>query len=256
MIRICKNCGRSHDTEQFMAFYHNELYCCEGCEVSFEARRVTAENERRQTEAAEAAAEYAREQVEMLKKDLEERKAREEREALLAQCLQVDGVYYSPDKTTLVACSKANRRVNILDGTEEIGEFAFNGCASLKSVTIPASVTEIGESAFMGCKSLRSVKIPASVKKIGRYAFQACDSLANVEIAKGVTEICEYAFSMLPALKIIEIPSSVTEIGDYAFWKCDSLLFLSLLGNPKMGENVFYECPSLNFIVPAPPPAT
>ena len=34
--------------------------------------------------------------------------------------------------------------VEIPDGVEEIGDYAFNGCTSLSSVVIPSSVTEIG----------------------------------------------------------------------------------------------------------------
>lgn len=176
-MAYCENCGRDYNYRDSSASNFSN-FCSRRCENSYNARAAAEENSRRQAEAAEAAAEYARDQAEsarrqeeMLKKDLEERKKREEREALLAQCLQVDGVYYSPDKTTLVACSKANRRVTILDGIEEIGEFAFNDCAFLKSVTIPASVTEIDDKAFLRCKSLESIKIPASVKKIGEWAF-------------------------------------------------------------------------------------
>jgi hypothetical protein len=42
----------------------------------------------------------------------------------------------------------------VRNNVEEIGKFAFGGCTSLKSVTIPKSVTNIGEEAFKDCKSL------------------------------------------------------------------------------------------------------
>ena len=53
----------------------------------------------------------------------------------------------------------------------EIGWYAFEGCSSLKSVTIPNSVTSIGSWAFEDCSSLKSVTIPKSVTEIGEYAF-------------------------------------------------------------------------------------
>ena len=53
----------------------------------------------------------------------------------------------------------------------EIGEDVFNGCKSLKSITIPNSVTKIGFRAFSYCYSLTSVNIPNNVTKIGYRAF-------------------------------------------------------------------------------------
>ena len=44
-----------------------------------------------------------------------------------------------------------------------IGDYAFRGCSSLTSVTIPNSITSIGYEAFRGCSSLTSVTIPNSV---------------------------------------------------------------------------------------------
>ena len=52
-----------------------------------------------------------------------------------------------------------------------IGDWAFENCTSLTSVTIPDSVTSIGEYAFSGCKSLTSITIPDSVTSIGDYSL-------------------------------------------------------------------------------------
>ena len=52
-----------------------------------------------------------------------------------------------------------------------IGGYAFEGCKSLKSVTIPNCVTSIGDRAFYKCTSLRSIIIPNSVTSIGWEAF-------------------------------------------------------------------------------------
>ena len=71
----------------------------------------------------------------------------------------------------------------------DIGFYAFRGCASLTSVTIPNSVTEIGKYAFYDCTSLTNVIIPDSVKIIRGGAFIGCTSLVNLTIPKGCRQI-------------------------------------------------------------------
>ena len=72
-----------------------------------------------------------------------------------------------------------------------IGDYAFDDCIGLTSVTIPNSVTSIGDYAFYGCSSLTSVTIPNSVTSIGDYAFYNCSGLTSVTIGNSVTSIGE-----------------------------------------------------------------
>ena len=65
----------------------------------------------------------------------------------------------------------------------EIGEWAFDDCESLTSITIPGSVTKIGAYAFDWCTGLTSITIPDSVTKIGESAFRGCYNLSE-EIKK------------------------------------------------------------------------
>ena len=66
------------------------------------------------------------------------------------------------------------------DSVTSIGDYAFSGCKSLTSVTIPDSVTAIGDWAFGGCDSLTSVTIPDNVTTIGTGAFDRCSALDEV----------------------------------------------------------------------------
>ncbi|MCD8041192.1 MAG: leucine-rich repeat protein, partial [Clostridia bacterium] len=79
---------------------------------------------------------------------------------------------------------KANTSISgdyaIKEGTIVIADSAFDGCASLTSITIPDSVTFIGESAFRFCTSLTSVMMGNSVTTISEYAFYGCTSLTTV----------------------------------------------------------------------------
>lgn len=86
------------------------------------------------------------------------------------------------------------KSVVISDGTTEIGSKAFYCCTALESVVIE-SVTRIRQYAFCGCESLKSVTIPEGVTTIDSLAFGGCTSLESVTISKGVTTIETSAFS-------------------------------------------------------------
>ena len=73
----------------------------------------------------------------------------------------------------------------------------FNGCTSLRSVTIPEGIIcEIQSNSFYGCSSLTSITIPSSVTWIGEYAFRNCNCLTEI-YCKPVTppSLNEGAFS-------------------------------------------------------------
>ena len=95
--------------------------------------------------------------------------------------------------------------------TRLIADWAFDGCTSLTSVTIPNSVTEIGWRAFEGCTSLTSVTIPNSVTWIASQAFDGCESLTSVTIPNSVTSIGWEAFSYCPSLSTINYTGTMEQ---------------------------------------------
>ncbi len=107
----------------------------------------------------------------------------------------VDGVLFDKSQTTLLECPGGKARCSIPNSVTSIGDYAFEYCTSLTSVTINNSVTSIGDQALSGCTSLTSITIPDSVTCIGWMAFFYCTSLASVTIGSGVTDIEAWAFS-------------------------------------------------------------
>lgn len=139
-----------------------------------------------------------------------------------------------------------------------IGNYAFNNCRDLTSVTIPESVRSIGYAAFDGCNNFREIRIsnieiwcnttkssvpmhdlylngelvtelvvPDMVTVIKRGAFYYCRSLTSIIIPNSVTSIEENAFYGCYNLASIHIPESVMSIGANAFSYCTGELFIN-----------------------------
>ena len=141
-----------------------------------------------------------------------------------------------------------------IDGIEysvmSIGDYAFQSCNGLTSVTIPNSVTSIGDFAFFDCSSLTSITIGNSVKSIGNYAFEGCSNLTSVNIPNSVTCIGRNAFSGCISLPSIGIPNDVTSIENSTFEGCSRLLYV-IIGNSvtSIGNSAFKSCSNLSSIV-------
>lgn len=89
-----------------------------------------------------------------------------------------------------------------------IGEFAFDSCTNLTSVTIPNGTTSIGNQSFLACANLANVMLPDTLTTIGSYAFQYCSSLSNVNIPASVTNIENFAFFLCSGLTNIAVDAS------------------------------------------------
>ena len=132
-----------------------------------------------------------------------------------------------------------------LSNIQHIGNKAFYGCASLRTVIIPESVTFIGNEAFSDCKSLQSITIPDSVTSIDDRAFSGCESLQSVTIPDSVTSIGDCAFWGCKSLQSVTIPDSVTSIGDCAFCGCSSLQSVTIPESVTIIKgNPFSNCPA------------
>jgi len=164
----------------------------------------------------------------------------------------IDGVLFRKADKALISYPAGikSSTYTIPQGIASIGDYAFDSCTSLTSVSIPDSVTSIGDCAFGSCTSLTSVSITDSVTSIGDYAFGSCTFLTSVSIPDSVTSIGDRAFSYCKSLTSVSIPNSVAAIGDYAFSDCPNLT-LTVPRNSYAAEyaktnNIPYTYPDAN----------
>ena len=120
-----------------------------------------------------------------------------------------------------------------------IGEGAFKNCISLESFEHDLvgglnTTLKLYDSVFEGCSSLKTVTLSASDlaqgESLGYYVFKGCSSLENVTLPRGITHLSYGIFSGCTELKSVTIPSSVIYINDYAFDGCENLETIYYLG--------------------------
>jgi hypothetical protein len=162
-----------------------------------------------------------------------------------------DGVLYSKDKTTLIACPSGKSGVFIIPNSViTISSKAFFLCTKLTSISIGTGVTSINYGAFQNCWKLSSVIIPDNVITIGVYSFKDCCSMTSVSFGSGVTTIREGAFMGCSELTSIIIPNNVKNIDDKAFHSCSGVTSVTIgSGISSIGSEAFACCSSLASVV-------
>ena len=85
--------------------------------------------------------------------------------------------------SVFVGCTKLEEVISTCDPElNKIGYSCFDGCESLKTVTLPKKRSfKINETAFRGCTALQSLNL-ANVTLIGTKAFTGCSALTSLSI--------------------------------------------------------------------------
>lgn len=166
---------------------------------------------------------------------------------------------------------------------ESIGDYAFEGCSSLKTIIIPKYVSEMGSKVFQDCTNLESIRISASVSKIGSRMFAGCPNLKSIVVEEGNekydsrencnaivetatnTLVCGTENSTIPStitaigssafaetgLKNCVIPEGVTSIQNVAFENCQNLESVTLpLSLKRLGSRVFANSGLTSVVIP------
>ncbi|EJK49039.1 hypothetical protein THAOC_32122, partial [Thalassiosira oceanica] len=125
---------------------------------------------------------------------------------------------------------------------KEIPNGAFRGSDTLIDLQLNEGLQVIGERAFHGCTSLRSVTLPSTVTKLGGAVFHYCSSLIEVYLNEGLQNIGAGAFAFCSALRSVTLQSTVTELGWRAFVNCSSLSEVIFLEGQRLLNQEFFAC--------------
>jgi len=138
----------------------------------------------------------------------------------------------------------------IIMGGSSIGEWAFDRCNGLTSVTIPESVTSIGECAFSECSGLASIMVDANnpnyssqggilYNKLKTTLIAYPSARDSVTIPASVASIGDSAFVYCSGLTSVIIPVSVTSIGAGAFYGCSGLTSVTFATGSNIASGNF-----------------
>lgn len=144
----------------------------------------------------------------------------------------------------------SGRVYNIYTHNDEIGEYMFASCHSLKKITLPYSITsielaafyecseleeiikfdnitKIRSGAFQNCSKLKEFKLP-KLQELESSTFEGCKSLISLEIPEGITTLPKAFAQGCSSLKNVVLPKTLKTIENRALCKCESLTSLEI----------------------------
>ena len=145
-----------------------------------------------------------------------------------------------------------------------LADYAFRGCKSLVSISLPYCMMKIPTSAFENCTSLESIEVRSALSGEFEQVYASSGGiLYNADYSKviyvplGITKvtlngstIADGLFRNNTNLKQVVIGDNVTRIGESAFYNCSNLKSVTIGANVKeIGEYAFFGCELLTEII-------
>lgn len=128
-------------------------------------------------------------------------------------CEALRNLIYYPESTVLkkVMIGEEFIQKGLPIDVEQIGEYAFAKCKSLRRISIPYQITVIPKGLFEKCSELKSVSLHGGIKKIEKEAFAHCKSLYRIRIPDRVRSLDAHMMTGTKAVIICEKGSKAAE---------------------------------------------
>lgn len=97
----------------------------------------------------------------------------------------------------------------------------------ITNVTIDTNIEEIPDYTFYECSSLKNVNMSNNIITIGEGAFSCCPYLSRIILSDNLTTIKNLAFYNCKSLGSIIVPNSVKNIGMMVFGDCKNLVIIT-----------------------------
>ena len=157
--------------------------------------------------------------------------------------------------------------ITIPDQITEIGDYAFYGNPTLKTVNFHAGITRIGMGAFYetlltrvsipnpdceignSCFSnsqVSSISLPQGMKKLGRHVFFYCVNLTSISLPEGMEEIGMMCFGSCN-LTSVNLPSTMVKL-DSCSLQDNPFTSINLKNVKYVGRQAFSQCTNLTSI--------
>jgi hypothetical protein len=131
---------------------------------------------------------------------------------------------------------------------------AFVGCSSLKTITLPSSITTLRNGAFKDCISLYAIGRLDNVVEIRPYVFYGCNSLSlDIDLPKAThISVAAFANTRITSINCEHLKSTGDSsdnfnFGTFAF--CSNLQNVNMPRIETLGGNTFSNCTSLRKII-------
>ena len=194
-----------------------------------------------------------------------------------------DGAFYNCKRLAKVNLGLQSKKGGFIEERRLCVE-AFDGCESLKELTVPGGVwvvgaaqylekitlespasfnlensrnvteinavdsAEISDNALTGCVKLKRFIIPENCKKIGESAFKGCTLLEGLRFPPKVKLIAKNACAGCSSLYDLKFECESYIIGAGAFRECVKLRYVEIKNARRIGNFAFNGCESLEEI--------